>query len=143
MSDTQKALKLLLNGELLTAVFKHTRLLSTLDLPFKGLPSFFLLQVLVLSHLMRCWCVPQYIYAGGRWSESLWLSNSTPWPRMGLVDRLGVSQEAVDAFYRLAGQSLKSEATAGQVARNELGKQDTESWELSQEARGTDERVID
>ena len=40
---------------------------------------------------------------------------------------------------------MKSEATAGQVAGKEPGKQDTEIWELevSQEERGTDECVVD
>lgn len=64
---------------------------------------------------------------------------------MGLVDRLAVNLEAGHTPYRLAGQSLKSEATAGQVAGKESSKQDTESWQLevSQEERGTDECVGD
>lgn len=65
-----------------------------------------------------------------------------PWPRMGLVDRLAVSQEAGHALYRLAGQSLKSEVTVGQwLEKNQASR--TQNWELeiSQEERERNRRT--
>lgn len=46
---------------------------------------------------------------------------------------------------QVSRSELESEVTAGQVSGKEPGKQVRESWELevSQEARGTEERVPD
>lgn len=68
-----------------------------------------------------------------------------PWPRMGLVDKLALSQELGMCCPALAGQSLKSKATASWMARKEPGNQASKHQELevSQEHRGTDEHVVD
>lgn len=112
-------------NELVRAVFKCTKLLPTLDFPNRY-PFFFPLPVLAVPLQTRCWCAPPgSVMWGEEESESLLPSSRMPWPRVGLGDRLAVSVslQAGCALSRLAGQSLKSEVIAGQVARKESGKQ--------------------